>query len=83
MQLWIGSDDKLPRRIRAIYRNDARGLRHDLELSHWQLDGPIGAEYFATDKARMAQPMKFAVPGPSRPAPAKKPVAAKPAPRPQ
>jgi hypothetical protein len=83
MQLWIGADDKLPRRIRAIYRNDPRGLRHDLELSNWQLDGPIPAEHFATEKARTAQPMKFAVPGPARPVPAKKPAAAKPAPKPQ
>lgn len=83
MQLWIGADDKLPRRMRAIYRNDPRGLRHDLELSNWQLDGTIPAEHFATDKARAAQPMKFAVPGPARPVPAKKPATPKPAPKPQ
>lgn len=82
MQLWIGSEDKLPRRIRAIYRNDPRGLRHDLELANWQLDTAIDPAHFATDKAKAAQPMKFAVPGPARPMPAAKP-AAKPARQPQ
>ena len=77
MQLWIGVDDKLPRRIRAIYRNDPRGLRHDLELSNWQIDGTLPAETFATQKAKAGQPMAFAVPGPERPVPARKPAAAK------
>jgi hypothetical protein len=83
MQLWIGAEDKLPRRIRAIYRNDPRGLRHDLELSNWQIDGTIPAEHFATDKARAGQPMKFAVPGPARPVPKGKAAAPKPAPKTQ
>ena len=70
MQLWIGREDKLPRRIRALYRDDRRGLRHDLELSGWQLDGTVDAQTFATDTARGAQPMAFGVPGPKRPLPA-------------
>ena len=77
MQLWIGVDDKLPRRIRAIYRDDPRGLRHDLELSNWQIDGAIAPETFSTQKARAGQPMAFSVPGPERPMPGKKPTAAK------
>jgi hypothetical protein len=77
LQLWIGVDDKLPRRIRAIYRHDPRGLRHDLELSNWQIDGAIPAETFSTQKAKTGQPMAFAVPGPERPLPATKPAAAK------
>ena len=40
LQIWIGADDKLPRRIRAIYRTDPLDLRHEMELSNWQLDGP-------------------------------------------
>ena len=75
MQLWIGRDDKLPRRIRALYPGDSRGLRHELELTNWQVDAPIDAQAFATDRARAGQPMAFAVPGPRvpvRPAAAKK-----------
>jgi hypothetical protein len=63
LQLWIGSDDKLPRRIRAQFRADPKGLRHDLELSNWQFDGAIAAETFSTAKAKAGQPMAFAAPG--------------------
>ncbi|MBN8508679.1 MAG: DUF2092 domain-containing protein [Burkholderiales bacterium] len=79
MQLWIGADDQLPRRIRAIFRNDPRGLRHDLELSNWQLDGALAAETFGTAKAKAGQPMAFAAPGPKRPLPGRKAAAPEPA----
>ena len=32
LQIWIGVDDKLPRRIRAVYRRDPFALRHEMEL---------------------------------------------------
>jgi hypothetical protein len=63
LQLWIGSEDKLPRRIRAQFRADPKGLRHDLELSHWRLDGDMAAETFSTARAKTGQPMAFAAPG--------------------
>jgi hypothetical protein len=63
LQIWLGVEDKLPRRIRAQFRADPKGLRHDLELSNWQLDGPLAAEVFSTAKARAGQPMAFATPG--------------------
>ena len=63
LQLWIGADDHLPRRIRAQFRADPRGLRHDLELSNWQLDAALPADTFSTAKARAGQPMAFAAPG--------------------
>lgn len=72
LQIWIGSDDKLPRRMRAQFRADPRGLRHDLELSGWQLDGALPADTFSTAKAKAGQPMAFAAPG------RKLPVGAKP-----
>ncbi|WP_243313421.1 DUF2092 domain-containing protein [Fundidesulfovibrio agrisoli] len=40
LQIWIGAKDKLPRRFRAIYREDPLRLRHDLELSAWKIDQP-------------------------------------------
>jgi hypothetical protein len=84
LQLWIGAEDKLPRRIRAQFRADPKGLRHDLELSNWQLDGAIGADTFSTAKAKAGQPMAFAAPGRKVPIGAK-PIALerKPAPKPQ
>lgn len=63
LQIWIGADDKLPRRIRAQFSADPKRLRHDLELSNWQVDGAIPAETFDTTKARAGLPMAFAAPG--------------------
>ena len=75
LQLWIGTEDKLPRRIRAQFRADPMQLRHDLELSHWQLDAPLPADIFSTVKAKAGQPMAFAAPGRKLPI-GVKPVAA-------
>ena len=63
LQIWLGADDKLPRRIRAQFRDDPKKLRHDLELSNWQLDGAVPAEAFSTAKAKAGMPMAFATPG--------------------
>lgn len=63
LQLWIGTDDHLPRRIRAQFSADPKNLRHDLELVNWQLDGSLPADAFSTAKAKAGQPMAFAAPG--------------------
>lgn len=68
LQIWIGADDRLPRRVRAMYRADPMALRHEVELSNWQLDGPIAADAFASAKAQSAQRMAFANPVPTAPA---------------
>ncbi|MBN8508771.1 MAG: DUF2092 domain-containing protein [Burkholderiales bacterium] len=81
LQLWIGADDKLPRRIRAQFRADPKGLRHDLELSNWQLDGAIPADTFSSAKAKAGQPMAFAAPGRKVPIGAKPVVALEPKPK--
>jgi len=47
VQVWIGTQDKLPRRIYAVYLNDPARLRHVLALSDWVLDPPLSAEAFA------------------------------------
>ena len=66
LQIWIGVDDKLPRRIRAIYAADPLQLRHELELSNWQLDaGRSRPDAFASQKALAAQRMAFANPRPA------------------
>jgi hypothetical protein len=74
LQIWIGSDDKLPRRIRAIFRNDPLGLRHQLDLFDWKLDAPVAQDFFVATKAQAAGRMPFNAPGP--PAKAMKPLAA-------
>jgi len=62
IQIWIGTDDKLPRRIYAIYLNDPARLRHVLELSDWKLDEDVPANAFVSDDASGAARIAFARP---------------------
>ena len=64
LQIWIGADDKLPRRIRAIYRTDPLALRHQVDLSNWQLDQAVLPDTFTSAKAQSAGRMAFAAPAP-------------------
>lgn len=64
VQIWIGVEDKLPRMLRAVYRADAAHLRHQMELSNWQLEGTVPGDAFAATKAANANPMPFAHPNP-------------------
>ena len=75
LQIWIGADDKLPRRVRATFRTDPLRLRHEMDLSDWQLDQLLPADTFASAKAQSAGRMAFAAPGP--PPKGVKPIAAK------
>lgn len=68
LQIWIGADDKLPRRVRAIYRTDPLELRHQVDLSDWKLDGPIAQDAFAPQNAQTAKRIAFASPVESAPA---------------
>ena len=62
VQAWIGAEDKLPRMVRAVYLNDPAQLRHEMELSNWQLDPAVASEFFESAKAAAATPMGFAHP---------------------
>ena len=62
LQIWIGVDDKLPRRIRAIYAADPAQLRNELDLSNWQLDSTIAPDAFTSQKAQAAPRIAFASP---------------------
>ena len=73
VQIWIGAEDKLPRRMRAVYRKDPLRLRHELELSNWQLDPTVAQEEFASEKAKGATRIKFGHPSTMLP-PKVKPV---------
>src|SRR5262249_54563122 len=66
-QVWIGADDKLPRMVRAGYRADPAGLRHETEFSAWKLDGPVSADAFGSSRATGATRIEFARPDPSPP----------------
>jgi hypothetical protein len=74
IQMWVGTEDKLPRRIRAMFAADPLKLRHDMQLSNWQIDPTHAADTFASAKAQTAPRIPFskpvAVPPPgSKPAP--------------
>ena len=64
IQAWIGSEDKLPRLLHAIYLDDPERLRHTLLLSDWQLDAAVPPDTFTSVKAASANPMPFAHPHP-------------------
>jgi hypothetical protein len=80
VQVWIGADDKLPRMLRAIYRDDPQHLRHQMELTNWKLEPAVAADAFTSAKAATAAKIAFAAPslppGGLKP-PAKAKVAAK------
>src|SRR5438067_4735209 len=64
IQAWIGTEDKLPRLLHAVYLDDPERLRHTLILSDWQLDPAVSADTFTSAKAASANPMPFAHPHP-------------------
>ena len=83
LQIWIGADDKLPRRIRAVYRTDPYSLGHQMDLSNWQLDGALAPDAFVSPKAQSAKRIAFASPAGTSTASARSPTKAtraKPAP---
>jgi hypothetical protein len=62
IQMWVGSEDKLPRRIRAMFASDPLKLRHDMQLSNWQIDLSHAEGTFASPKAQAAPRIPFAKP---------------------
>jgi hypothetical protein len=66
IEMWVGTEDKLPREIHAIYLDDPDLLRHDLVLSDWRLDQPVPAGAFKVANVSGAQSMAFAAPEPPR-----------------
>ena len=60
VQAWIGADDKLPRRMRAIYRKDAAMLRHEMDITDWKIGAPVAAGTFSVpEAAKKALPIPF------------------------
>ena len=87
VQMWIGVEDKLPRRVRAMYAKDRLQLRHQLDIEGWQLDVKHAPEKFASAKAAKAKRIPFAAPAfvvskgakvPVKPAQPAKPAPSKP-----
>jgi hypothetical protein len=68
LQIWIGANDKLPRRIRAVYAADPLRLRHQLDLSDWRLSPVLPAGSFDSKQARSAKRIPFLSPAAPLPA---------------
>ena len=79
VQMWVGAEDKLPRMLRAVFSQDPARMRHQMELSNWQLDTPVTAEAFTSAKASSATRIQFARPDPQLPPGLKPPVQGRPA----
>jgi hypothetical protein len=77
-QIWIGADDKLPRKVRAVFLADPARLRYEMELSNWQLDPTVPAEAFASSRATSSTRIAFTRPDLTLPAGLKPPVPGKP-----
>jgi hypothetical protein len=76
IQAWIGSDDKLPRILRAIYLDDKLQERHILVLSNWKLDPDVAPDVFGTPAAATARHIQFAHPSAPPPQGAMSPAGA-------
>ncbi|BCG00420.1 hypothetical protein PPGU19_049880 [Paraburkholderia sp. PGU19] len=59
VQAWIGTEDKLPRRIDAVYLNDPARLRHVVALTNWVLDPPFAPDAFVSSDASGAAHIAF------------------------
>jgi hypothetical protein len=66
LQVWIGTEDKLPRMLNAVYLHDPLQLRHRLEMSNWQLDAPVPEDGFTSSGAAGARRIPFANPATKR-----------------
>lgn len=78
VQMWIGAEDKLPRRARAVFRNDPLQLRHQVEFSNWKLGPAVPAGTFASARAAKAKPIPFVHPDPEPPSGAPPPAGGEP-----
>jgi len=78
VQVWVGTEDKLPRMVRAVYRADRARLRNQLEISDWKLDFDLPGEAFAPVNASGAMPIEFSRPVTGPPPAAAPPAKAKP-----
>jgi hypothetical protein len=76
-QLWIGTEDHLPRMIRLVYLDDPQALRVQVQYYNWELDRTFPADAFESAKASSAPHIPFSRPDLLKPLPGPKPAAKK------
>jgi hypothetical protein len=62
VQAWIGAQDKLPRMLRAVFRDDPTQSRHQVSFSDWKLSSTMPADFFKPEHSETAQRIQFAPP---------------------
>jgi hypothetical protein len=60
IQLWVGTEDKLPRMVRAIFLDDPERLRGQVEFTNWQLDIAVPPDTFVPSDTANAKRIPFA-----------------------
>ena len=60
IQLWAGTEDKLPRMVRAIFLDDPERLRGEVEFSNWQVDIAVPPDAFVRSDTANAKRIAFA-----------------------
>ncbi len=61
-QVWIGTEDHLPRMIRAVYPKQLGMPRYEVAFSDWQLGKAIPDSIFTSARAAKGKPTVFANP---------------------
>jgi hypothetical protein len=79
VQMWVGTEDKLPRMVRAVFRQDPARMRHQVEFSNWKLDTTVAVDAFTSAKAGSATRINFERPDPQLPPGLEPPIQGRPA----
>ncbi len=66
-EIWIGTEDHLPRLVRVVYANEPAHAHYQTEYSHWKLGEVVKPETFVSEKAAQAKRIEFAPPGDNQP----------------
>jgi hypothetical protein len=66
-QIWLGADDRLPRKIAVVYAHEPAQALYVVEFSNWKLGDKVEAASFTSDKAAKAKRIDFAPPGGPKP----------------
>ncbi|MCU0528464.1 MAG: DUF2092 domain-containing protein [Cyanobium sp. Prado107] len=61
-QIWIGTEDQLPRMIRVVYADDPARLRRQTEFRNWRLNPSIPSNSFTSARAGQARTIPFSRP---------------------
>jgi hypothetical protein len=64
VQMWVGTQDKLPRLIQVVDLDESRQLRRSVVLSNWKIDVPVRPEVFTSLNADRADHTESAEPRP-------------------